>query len=427
MSVKFLRIAAAVVLLGAAGFSVAPYATSYVSISALVNAPIVSIDAPFDGVIDVPSKGVVQRVSVDESLFTMDHGRVFKSELRALRGTLNGITGEIVGLKKQSRDLDNLRVDLLARRDAQVAARIEWFDHRLSEARAGVQKAQSAVDAAKEKMDRITNLATRGMTPKSDQLDAEGLFAAAEADLLQMQATLSRLQVERDSINAGTGIDLSSDDMDQVTYRLDEITVRQADIAARLLQLQARSAGLQTEVQGLSVEMAVQNTYSPKAMTSGIIWEASGPSQSTVIAGEPVMQILNCKQRFLEVELPERHFENIHPGNMATVTLKGSDEAFKARIAAVYGSGARPNQTMKAASPRISLNGGLRVIVVIGGVDITDDRVARSFCDVGRSAEVLFDLPKDSIISRTARFIREFGGLASEQAAEAPALDNIKL
>lgn len=400
MSAQFLRISAAFVLLGAAAFSVAPSFTSYVSLSAVVNARIVSIEAPFDGVIESPSKGVVQRVREGEELFSLDNNRYYGSEIRSLKSNLETVKGEISGLNTQREALEALRFELLRRKDAQVAARIKWFEQRLLEAASMVEKAQALVDTKKEKMDRIVSLASRGMTPKIEEIDAESEYETALSDLENAQATFKRLQVEQDTIDADFGVDLSSNDMEQIMYRLDEIVVREADIDARLLQLEARRSGIVTEIEGLSAEINEQNSFKPISTVSGVVWEASARAQSSIIRGQSVMQILDCGLRFVEVELPEKHFENVHPGDLATVTLKGSDDLFKARIAAVYGSGALPNQSMKAASPRISLNGGLRVIVVIGAADIEDERVTRTFCDVGRSAEVYFDLPADSFWSR---------------------------
>lgn len=404
MSVQFLRISAAFVLLGAAAFSVAPSFTSYVSLSAIVNARIVSVEAPFDGVIETPSKGVVQRIREGEEIFSLENNRYYGSEIRSLNSNLEAVEGEISGLKTQKASLEALRLDLLKRKDAQMSARMKWFDQRLLEAVAVVEKAQSLAATKKEKMDRIVSLATRGMTPKIEQIDAESEYQSALSDLENAKATLKRLEVERETMDAHFGVDLSSNDMEQIMYRLDEIVVRESDIDARLLQLEARRSGLVTEIKGLSSEIEEQNSFTPLSTVSGVIWEASQRSQSTVIKGQSVVQILDCGLRFVEVELPERYFENVHPGDMATVTLKGSKEYFQARIAAVYGSGALPNQSMKAASPRISLNGGLRVIVVIDPADIEDERVTRTFCDVGRSAEVFFDLPADSFWSRTTVF-----------------------
>ena len=56
----------------------------------------------------------------------------------------------------------------------------------------------------------------------------------------------------------------------------------------------------------------------------------------------------------------------------------------------IYGSGARPNRNMQAAQQRIETPTGLRVIVVMGKVDVSDPAVAKGFCDVGRAAEVHF-------------------------------------
>lgn len=414
MTPQFFRISVALLLLGTAGFSVAPYATSYVSTSAVINAPLISVNAPFDGVVKTPSKRVIYPVSLDEELFELEHSMAGNSELRSLNSQLNSVTGEIVGLRKQSRDLEELSNELKSRQSDLVHARMEWFSHVLNEAQAESKRATTVAEKATEQMNVIDNLTKRGMSPKNELIETQVRLAEAHADLQKANANVARLQVERDTVNSGKGIDLSSNDMQEINYRLDEITVRQADIDSHLLRLEARKSGLQVEIRGLRLENTQQRTYKPKATASGVIWETTPPAGSTVVAGTPIMQILDCSRRFIEVQMPERHFENILPGNTAKVQLTGSKEYFTTKVYSVYGSGARPNREMQAASPRISLNSGLRVIVGAGSVDPTDVKVARSICDVGRTAEVLFELPKTSIISR---IINSFGSLTPEHLA----------
>jgi multidrug resistance efflux pump len=415
MTAKFLRISAALGLLIAAAFSIAPYATGLVSISAVVNAPVVSVDAPFDGVIETPSKAVVQKIVSGEEMFTIGQSRVFGSELRSLQSNLLSIEGEISSLQKQKNEFEDLRSELTERRDAQVAARLNWFEHRISEAVASSESAQALLNLAQERKERLNTLADRGMAPRIDELEAESAYESALAASMEAQENVNRLIVERDSISPDMGVDLSSNDMEQITYRLDEISVRNTDLNARISTLSSRKEALEQEIKGLTDEMNEQKYFSPVSSVSGVIWEGSGRPGTTVSRGQPVVEVLDCGLRFVEVELDERHFESVHPGDMARVQMVGSDEILDAKIVAIYGSGALPNQDMKAATPRISLNGGLRVIVLIGAADMEDERVVRSFCDVGRSAEVFFDLPEDSLIKRVKRKVAYFWPNTSEQ------------
>ncbi|MGB3244259.1 MAG: HlyD family efflux transporter periplasmic adaptor subunit [Sulfitobacter sp.] len=421
MPITVLRVLIAAVLLTVVGFTVAPYATSYVSTSAVVNAPLINISAPFSGIIVTPTKPVSATVKGGDTLIVLKNSRSQRRALQTARTTLGSISGEIVGMEKQIRDLARLRKELIARRNALVEARTAWFIPRLAEATANIDRANTAFLNAQRNAQRIETLVKRGSATQTNAIDADADLSVAVADLAQQQAAFDQLKVERDTLSGEMGIDLTANGFEQIEYRLNEIAVRLADIKARLLERQAQRAGLKNQIRSLGLEAIRQEDFSPDVTTSGIIWEASAHEGSTVAVGESVAKVLDCSRRFLEVQLPERHFENIPTGTTATVQLKGSTDRFTANVLAAYGSGARPNREMQAASPRIETRDGFRVIVGLGGVNLEDAIAAGSFCDVGRTADVRFDLHQDSFMLRLSRL---FGGLGgNDPTSTAPPSD----
>ncbi len=417
MPTTILRILIAAILLAVVGFTVAPYATSYVSTSAVVNAPLINVSAPFSGVIIQPTKPVSAIVESGETLIELKNSRSQRGALQAVQTTLGSLSGEIVGMENQTRDLGRLRVNLITRRDALVSARTAWFIPRLAEATANISRANTSFVLAQRNFQRIEKLVKSGSVTSTNAQDANAELSAAIANLEQQQAAFDQLIVERDTLNGEMGIDLTSNGFEQIEYRLNEIDVRLADINARLLERQAQRAGIKNQLRSLGLEAMRQEIFSPVVTNSGIIWEASAREGATVAVGESVGKVLDCSRRFLEVQLPERHFESIPTGTAATVQLKGSTGRFTAKVLAAYGSGARPNREMQAASPRIQTNDGFRVIVGLGSADLKDAIAAGSFCDVGRTAEVRFDLHQDSFLSRMSRLLSGLGGKNPTSAA----------
>ena len=410
MSATVLRVLVALILLTVVGFSVVPYATSYVSTSAVVNAPLINISSPFDGVILTQTRAVSMPVKNGDTLFVLENSRSQRGNLQNVQTSLGSLSGEIVGMEKQTRDLTKLRETLIARRDALVAARVAWFVPRLAEATANITRANINFQEAERNAERIVKLVERGAVTQSNALDASVDLSKAVAELAQQQAAFDQLVVERDTLDGEMGVDLTSSAFEQIEYRLDEITIRLADLEARLLERYAQRAGIKTQISSMVIEAQRQESFSPHVTTSGIIWEASAAEGTTVVTGERVATVLDCSLRFLEVELPERNFENVPTGTLATVQLKGSSVKFSAEVLAAYGSGARPNTDMQAARERIETRNGFRVIVGLGSVNVDDTTAAGSFCDVGRTAEVRFDLAEDNLISRGLRFFEKVTG-----------------
>lgn len=395
MRMTIMRVSLAAVLLLAAAASLKPYLTSYVSSSALVNAPLVTISAPFNGLVEQGSPRVAEPVGAGQTLFVLRNSRSQQAEVQSLRAEVGEISGEIAGLRMQMGDLDELSATLKERRDAKIAARQEWFGPRLDEARWEVARSDAEFERARGIHDRIRRLEERGNASRVEMIEAQADLDRARADLNQKKSALRRLEVEESTLDGARGIDLSSSDLEQIEYRIDEIAIRRADIDGRLLGLEARMAALQTQIRSVALESARQELFAPIAPNAGVVWNASPRSGAAVSGGDQVVEILDCSRRFLEVVLPERHFERVPAGTRAWVRLRGSTQAFSAEVLASYGSGARPNRATQAAGPRIDAPEGIRVIVGLGDVDMTSRAVARAFCDVGRAAEVRFDMQEN--------------------------------
>jgi multidrug resistance efflux pump len=404
MKFSFFRITVALILLAIAVVALSPYATSYVSTSAVVNAPLIKVNAPFNGEIVTPTKSVGMAIQNGEQLFVLQNARSQKLDLQTKQTELNALSGEIVGMETQMKDLNALRTTLLNRREAQLEARTEWFIPRLEQAQANIERAQASLDEAKDSFDRNATLSKRGAVTQSTTNAIETEYKRATANLEEQKALYSMLEVERDTLNAENAVDLTSNGFEQIQYRLDEITVRTADISARLLERQSQRAGIKTQISSLALEAIRQENFNPTSSANGIIWEASQKSGTPVSSGERITKILDCSRRFLEVEISERHFEKVPPGTIAYVQMSGSNTVETLKVLASYGSQARPNRDMQAASERLETKNGIKIIVGLNPVDVTDADIGLTFCDVGRTADVKFDLPEDSyfgIIRRT--------------------------
>ncbi|MCR8549623.1 HlyD family secretion protein [Salipiger sp. P9] len=415
---------AAAVLVASVATAVAPHATNYISTSAVVNAPLVSVYSPFEGIVETPSLGPARTIHAGDYAFELRKARNESAGLRALKSEMTSLSGEISSLKMQRERLDALRETLLERRKHQIAVRGQWYETRLLEAQAELSGAEGALHRIQAAYDRAALLAAKDRLSESELIEAQGELAEARAVVSGREATLKRLELERDFLAEGDVLDTSTNDIEAIEYRLDEIAVRTAELDAQLMTRQTRREALYREISGMEIEQTKNDAFRPKSATDGIVWESSPPAGANVTTGEQVVQILDCTRRFLEFELPERHFERITPGTEVSVRLKGAESSFTGQIFAAYGGGSRPNRNMQAAQPRITTPNGLRVIVTIPMADVSDQTVARAFCDVGRSAEVRMKLPSGSIakewMGRAQDMARALFGRGGQQTDSTP-------
>jgi hypothetical protein len=100
------------------------------------------------------------------------------------------------------------------------------------------------------------------------------------------------------------------------------------------------------------------------------------------------LDLADCSNRFLVVELPERDFERINPGGRASVRLIGSSIWFDAYIRQLRGSAARMDDRLLAAQLPKPHSSAITVEVALP-VD-TYPIENSAFCNIGRLAEVRF-------------------------------------
>ena len=109
---------------------------------------------------------------------------------------------------------------------------------------------------------------------------------------------------------------------------------------------------------------------------------------SAVVEGQTLIDLADCGRRFVAVELPERDFEQIKPGDAAAVRLIGSNEWTEGKVLQVRGSAARGDDRLLAAQIPLANSGNITIEVsLVRGVTPAD---GNGFCDIGRTAEVRF-------------------------------------
>lgn len=115
-----------------------------------------------------------------------------------------------------------------------------------------------------------------------------------------------------------------------------------------------------------------------------VVWSQPAPKGTTVAPGSSLLELADCRRRYVEVTLPERRMEAVLPGAPVKVRLIGSEDWLEGRVASAVGAAARRDGAMLAANPDKDAR-ALSVLVALP----PPQSLARR-CDVGRLAEVRF-------------------------------------
>ena len=392
---RTIRILAALVVCSAVLALLWPRATGYVSTFAVVNAPVLTVRAPINGIILDPTPGMAAPVSRDEVLFDLLATQTSRAEVARLRAEAAALRAEVGALRDQELGAEDVVRGLRLRIATETESEIVFLTRKLEQARADRRLHEIAWDRANAAYLRLEALSERGLAPAKDLEEAGFRRAEAEAELAADDARISALKVEIGAIETGLPSPAGTGRRDFAYDRLDDMAMALADIRTRRIAAEARRDGAEGELRAMRDELDGLGRFRPTASANGVIWTASRQAGASVTLGSDLFQVLDCERRFLEVVFEERAFENLPPGTRAVVRLRGSDEAFEAMVVSRHAAGRGAAQSaVDAAVLEPYETGGVKVFLRMSPANIRDPEVAAAFCDVGRTAEVQVRHPR---------------------------------
>ena len=391
---RSLRLITAGTLLLAVGAIILPRVTSYVSTSAVVNAPLIIVRSPINGRIVHPSARVADSVASGAPLVRIEGDRADRSLVSELTARHRGLDAEIAALLREITTLEELSLDLRTRERRHRQHGLRWQAARMNELSAETRRAEASRQEVAQRLERTRQLVEKGGISRAllDREQAE--FAAKTADVARLAAQTEAQRIDGQALQDGINLESNAGEGSYARQRLDEIAMRQADLRTRAVRAQAAFKSVEIRLADASRDLAATEVFSPASASAGVVWRASAAVGSEVLVGDEIVKIVDCDRRFIEVSVSERHFESIVPGTHAQVRLRGSTESFEATVDAVMGSGAKTDQAELSSRPPQVPAGQLRVFIQLAPADLSGRaraETAAAFCDVGRTAEVRFD------------------------------------
>ena len=238
---RTIRILAAVFVCMAVFSLLWPRATGYVSTFAVVNAPVLTVRAPINGVIVSPSPGLAAPVSRDEVLFDLLATQTSRTELSRLRAEAGALEAEAKALVHEEHAAEKVVAGLMARIALETENEIVFLTRKLEQARADRRLHEIAWDRANAEYLRLQDLSDRGRVPKAEFEEAG--FRRAEAELASDDARIAALKVEIEAIEAGLPSPAGTGRRDFAHDRLDDMEMALADIRTRRIAAEARRDG----------------------------------------------------------------------------------------------------------------------------------------------------------------------------------------
>lgn len=376
------RAALALFLIAAGTLGFAPYVLNDISTQAAINAPLIHLTAATEGTVaDLPNPG--QYFARPQTIKLLE---------------LSGDTGDVAELNAQAK-IALSQIELAKRQLAELGVQSVRLGNRASSFTSAMNsRIADNLDAARAtlsacKADRAQQIATRNRTrllAERGFVSAAGLEKAEAAVAMKAgecdnaEAQIRSLGVTAQAARGGVFIGDSYNDAPYAVQQADRVLLQRQMIEKTLSDATAQYEQAQQRLKD------AQALASYRAPAGTLVWSLGSSPGASIRAGEPVIDLVDCRRRFVQVALPESKAEVIGPGSPADVRLIGSDGWVKGRVINITGAAGRRNESLLAANT-LSIPGDRQIMIDVALPAPAPDKLdPNRKCDVGRLAEVRF-------------------------------------
>ena len=387
---RFLRFLIGAVLLGLPIWFLLPGHWAITSAQAVVNAHVITLNSPIEGVVTRPPPPLGRVVTQGSELLQIDTPFVDQGKIEELKTEVASLIGRVAAVKQHSAKTEvlksRLQIGLKNYRDSMVR-RVE---HELEEARSEAEAADAALRHRVSEEDEEQALVRRGVGSQRELNQARFKAEIASKNAARTRTAVTRLADQLESMKKGvfTGSGDSRNDVPYSQQEIHELTVQQNDDDARIQENQARITQLERQLEGETRRAKTRSSYLLKAPIDGIIWRHFVTQGSSVGPQTKLLQIIITSSVFLDATLNEKYADDIRPGDKVMVRLIGGDVETSGTVKYILGADVlEEDETLATAAPKAGRH-EVHVIIYLDRALSGADDFNQSF--VGRRAEVRF-------------------------------------
>jgi multidrug resistance efflux pump len=339
------------------------------SAEAVVNAPLLTLRAPIDGV-----------VGFDGAAITLDDARADSNRLDDATQALARTVDERLSLErrreKAERELARLDRQVEAFRKGrilQLEARIAEFDHRISVADTQVEEAVARADRAAALTGKAVSVV------EADQTRRSALIARELASAARAQRDQGR--IELDAARNGTFLGDSYNDVPSSAQRADELRRRIADFDADLAALDEKTERLRHDLEAERLRHDRMARAIVAAPAKSRVWEILVSPGENVRRGQELARYVDCSSPVVTAAVGEAAYNSLVIGESARFRAADGSEVFGQVVNLTGPSGAAANL---AITPAALTKAPFRVSVAVPPSKGHD-------CGIGRTGRLVFD------------------------------------
>ena len=346
------------------------------SIEAVVNAPRVDIEAPTEGRVDAIAVEPGRAVTGGAMLVTLRRGAWSRTPTGEIGARAQLLRAQVTAYETKLATLERLRDSLVGR----------VRRHRTSI----VAELEAGVAAARARAEERTLNFRRVVVLRAQQGFTEADLERARAEMQVAVAELAFQQTRLDAARRGTITAQGAMDVPYSQQRVDEIAMQVAtlrtDLATARAELRAITAG-DADV----LDSTEAGTIPVRAAVDGVVWSTRYGRGAHVEKGAVLATLIDCSRLYLDATISPRYADRVVPGAPVLLRFAGSSEELPGQIAYVRGGGVREDEASAAKLTLLDRDNNSHAIIRVDPTAI--GATPGNFCQVGRSAKVIFDGP----------------------------------
>ncbi|MCW5751464.1 MAG: HlyD family efflux transporter periplasmic adaptor subunit [Alphaproteobacteria bacterium] len=383
-----LRLLLALALIALGTWAFLPYLTHRVSTSAFVNTELVRLTAPIPGRVatGLPPKG--QFLAMPMHIALIEATAPDRRHLAGLEQERAVAEARARLLAQQIREIEEAARGLGERGRQHRTATLRRLQAELEEAEADHIACMTEEEERRSHRARMETLARNGHAPLSRLEEARARHDGVFARCMAADARVARLRGEQVAARQGIFLRDGFNDAPYSEQQRDRLQLRRQELEGEHLREETRAAQLAQEITEERQRLERVSHYEAVLPAGHVVWSIAASPGTSVVEGQTILDVANCAERFVVVELPERDFESIQAGTEAAVRLLGGGAWMRGEVLRVRGSAARSDERLLAAqvpnpSPR-------HISVEVSLPEIAPSEIGEGYCLIGRLAEVRF-------------------------------------
>jgi multidrug resistance efflux pump len=371
---RFARRLLAVGLVGCALWWLAVPFFLPISSEAVVNTRIVQVRSPIDGVTRELRREIGDQVASGDVLMCVSSDQVDTSRLASLGTRRAELKSRIERLTREQKNSEEIYSESRERMQVYQSAQLAGLQASRQEVVARGQAAQLELDFARRRRLHFEPLARSRAVSPTEIEDVRNIELVAAKQVERERAAL--LKVERDIRTAEQGL------VDcYFLWRKEDSAAKAQELRQGAAEARQMLTALESEIVQEDRRLALLRNATLKSPQSGIVWKRQGGVGQVIKQHEPLYEVADLNNMFVEAHLHQRYLSSVVPGCRAVIQITGG-QSFTGRVRAVRALG--PTNVEPAFAVHLNQHDVKQVRVLIDFVPAAPDPLL-----IGRHARVL--------------------------------------